>query len=228
MKRRWYFSILLVLLFITVLSGCGFFHWRGRTPDYEKHSYNCKNSLEIRDIVVDNDDVPVEVCNSEDNEIYFTYYLADDQSNQYEIGEKDGVLNIQNKSKPNYGIFIFGDETTSDSYKNVKLKLFIPCDYSGGLSVKTLDGDIRLHDISVKSLNIATNDGNILFEDTNIKGHMYCKTRDGDIQGTLAGASSEYSLITKSSDNDSNINFGKKIIELVTEDGNINISFNNI
>lgn len=233
MKKKIYmemvcFSILLVLLSTITLSGCGIFHWKGKIPDYEEQSYHCLSSSEIHDIVIDNHDVLIEVCNSENEEIYFSYYLADDKSNLYKIAEKDGKLSVKNKCKPNYGIFIFGDEYTSDSYKDVKLKLFIPYDYDGKLSLKTLEGNINIYDILVGNLEIETQDGDVIFKDTEIKERLYCHTQDGDIEGTLKGKLSEYNFKTVSSDGESNINSsskGNKTVDLITKDGDIHVSF---
>lgn len=204
MKKKIYmemvcFSILIILLSTITLSGCGIFHWKGKIPDYEEQSYHCLSSSEIHDIVIDNYDVLIEVCNSENEEIYFSYYLADDKSNLYKIAEKDG-----------------------------KLKLFIPYDYDGKLSLKTLEGNINIYDIPVGNLEIETQDGDVIFKDTEIKERLYCHTQDGDIEGTLKGKLSEYNFKTVSSDGESNINSnnkGNKTVELITKDGDIHVSF---
>lgn len=227
MKKQ-VFTILFILLFATVLGGCGIFHWRGKVPNYEEQSYTCIDSSQITNIVIDNDDIPVEIHSSPNENIYFLYYLADDKSNQYDIVEKDGVLNISNNVKQNYGIFIFGDDYSSDSYKEIKLEIFVPHDYSGNLSVKTFDGNVSIYDISVENLEIETYDGNVLFENTGINESLYCKTQDGNIKGTLAGQMSEYSFKIETSDNENNINANeesKKSVELITDDGDVDVSF---
>lgn len=228
MKKQFLFFVLLALLSVMTLNGCGIFHLRGEIPDYEKQSYSCRDSSQIKSIVVDNNDIPVEIRNSENDDIYFLYYLANDESNQYEIVEDRGVLNVLNKCKPNYGIYILGDKCSSDSYKDVKLEIFIPCAYSGSLFVKTLDENISVYDISIKNLEIETRDGDVFFENTDITERLYCKTEDGDIKGTLAGKLSEYSLKTKSSDNERDIASGaapNKSVEFKTDDGNVTVSF---
>lgn len=98
---------------------------------YEEQAYNCIDSSQITNIVIDNDDIPVKIHSFQNGNIYFSYYLANDKSNQYEIVEKDGVLNILNSVKQNYGIFILGDDYSSDSYKKIKPEIFVPHDYSG-------------------------------------------------------------------------------------------------
>lgn len=227
-EEKAYFTILLALLTAAVLGGCGNFHWRGKIAEYEEQLYTCSESTEIHDIVIDNNDVPVEIYNSPNEEMYFSYYLADDESNRYEIEEKDGGLKVSNICEQNYGIFVFGDDYTSKSYENVKLQLFIPCGYLGSLSIKTLDGNICIHDIMAENIEIETSDGNVLFEGTDVHESLYCKTQDGNIKGILAGLRSEYNFKMKSSNGESSINSSaksNKTIEIVTDDGDIEVSF---
>lgn len=228
MKKQFLFFFSLALLTALMFHGCGIFHLRGEMPDYEKQSYFCMDSTQVKRIIIDNGDIPVEIHNSENERIYALYCLADDESNQYEIVEEDGVLNISNTSKPNYGIFLFGDKHSSDSYQDVKLELFIPRDYSGSLSIKTLDENISIYDISIKTLEIKTRNGDVFFENTGIMECLYCKTEDGDIKGKLAGKRSEYKVKTKSSDRERDIKLSgiyMKSVEFRTDDGDVNISF---
>ncbi len=145
-------------------------HLRGTMPNYEEQIYT--SSTTINEIVLQDEDVPVQICNSENGELYLSYYCADDGSEQYKIIEDAGVLTVTKESETNYGIFLFGDQYSSDSYKQVKLTLFIPFDYKENLSVQTLDGDIQIGQVTIADLEVNTKDGDVTFKNTAIR--LWC------------------------------------------------------
>ncbi len=198
MKRIRIFLLASGILFL--LSGCGIFHLKGTVPDYEEETYTV--SAKIENIVMQEEDVPVQICSSDHENLYLSYYSAEDGSEQYKITEEKGTLTVVKESKKNYGIFVFGDRYASDSYKKVKLTLFIPSSYEGDLSVQTADGDIVIGEVSIGKLTIETKDGDISFEDTAITQSLSCRTKDGNVKGKLAGKISEYNVTTKDGDID--------------------------
>lgn len=219
--------LLLSLGFAVLLSGCEGVLLRGTIPDYKEETYI--TSSKVKDIVLQDEDVPVEICNSDNGKLYLSYYSADDGNEKYKIKESKGVLAVEKESKRNQGIFIFGDQYSSDSYKKVKLTLFLPNDYNGNLSIQTMDGNIVIEDITLKNLIINTNDGDVFFYDTTVTQSLSCKTKDGEVKGTLCGTESEYAVKTKSKniDNRTNIKTGSnKSIDIITKDGLIDILFN--
>lgn len=73
-----------------------------------------------------------------------------------------------------------------------------------------------------------TSDGNVIFHNPLIKEKLHCQTKDGDIKGTLAGSMSDFTYIMDTSASHSVIpssQKNKKVLELTTRDGNINILF---
>ncbi|HJD36660.1 MAG TPA: DUF4097 domain-containing protein, partial [Candidatus Blautia ornithocaccae] len=141
--------------------------------------------------------------------IYFYYYLPDDDSSRYEIGEEKSTLTVENIVKPNMGIFIAGDEAESDSYKDVKFELFLPEDFEGRLELSTSDGDIWTGAVALGEMKAESNEGDIIFENTVIKERLNISTHYGDIRGTLAGNPTDSSLE----------------MELSAKDGEIQLSY---
>lgn len=208
------------------LGGCGAVHLRGTVPDYKEEVYTA--SAEIMDIVIQEEDVPVQIFPSDNGELYVSYYDADDGSETYKITEVDGELTVTKQSESNFGIFIFGDQYSSDSYKRVKLTVFLPEDYRGGVSVQTMDGDILIGEITAVDFTIRTNDGDVSFDRTTIKNSLNCRTKDGDVGGTFAGSISDYSFKANGKTERHDVNTDAdsyKRIDVTTGDGDIHISF---
>lgn len=219
--------LLLGLGMAVLLGGCGIIHLRGTVPYYEEETYT--STSVIKEVVLQDDDVPVQICNSDNGELYLSYYCAEDGSEQYKITEEGGILTAIKKTKTNQGIFIFGDQYSSDSYKQVKLTLFIPYDYEGDLSIQTIDGNIGIEDITIENLTINANDGDVSFNNTIVTQSLFCRTKDGNVKGILSGTDSEYTIETKTKDgnNSKNLKTGSdKTIDVITKDGVIDISFN--
>ena len=198
----------MILTTLTCLEGCGIY-LKGRIPEYEKFQYTCADSSAIHSINVVESDVPVRIRTSENDKIYFYYYLPDDDSSRYEIGEEKGTLTVENIVKPNMGIFIAGDEAESDSYKDVKFELFLPEDFEGRLELSTSDGDIWTGAVALGEMKAESNEGDIIFENTVIKERLNISTHYGDIRGTLAGNPTDSSLE----------------MELSAKDGEIQLSY---
>ncbi|WP_162610540.1 DUF4097 family beta strand repeat-containing protein [Blautia sp. An249] len=238
-------AFLLVLSAISLFCGCGNIHLRGTVPHYEENIYSASDKVET--ITIAEKDTPIQIINSNSKLVSVTYYRADDESEYYEITEENGELTIAKQSQPNNGIFILGDRYEDDSYKNVKLVLSLPDNYTGNLFIETMDGDINIGNVDVQDTTVTTNDGDIVvgnavfehlqidtddgdvsFNRTAIMQELDCKTKDGDVTGTFSGEMTDYSIITKTTGGNSNINSnigGDKAIEITTKDGDIDILF---
>lgn len=240
-----------LIAFLTLLSticlfcGCSDIHLRGTVPHYEENVYSASDK--IKSVRIDEKDTPIQIINSDSKTVCVTYYRADDGSEDYEITEENGELTITKQSQPNNGIFILGDRYEDDSYKNVKLVLSLPDNYTGNLSIETLDGDINIGNVDIQDMTVNTNngnivienaiinhlqintlDGNISFDNTDITQELDCETKGGDVTGTFRGNMAEYSIITETTGGNRNLNSnigGDKIIDITTKDGDIDISF---
>ena len=223
MKKK--IALFMCLSITTCLAGCSIVQLRGTVPEYKQETYT--SSGNISSIVLCDTDVPIEICNSNNDEIVLCYYNADHKSEIYVIEEADGILTVDKKSEPNYGIFIFGDQYNSDSYADVMLKMYIPNNYMGDLSVESLDGNITIKNITIDTLSVDTNDGDVLLSGITITRYLFCKTKDGDVKAILNGVESEYNLKIKtneSNNTNSSDDNGKKV-NIDTDDGKIDVSF---
>lgn len=224
MKKICVFTVSLMLF----LTGCTSFHWRGKNPDYTEKTFIADKPEKIKNIYLEEEDTPVEILVSEDDNIHVTYFDADDESEIYDITEDKGAVEIRKKSKSNFGIFIFGDESLSDDYKKVKLKLYLPHDYPGNADVKTLDGNITVDRVHVEALTINTNDGDISLNLPVIGVSLSCNTKDGNVDGILDGQMEDFTYTAVTDDGRSNLNSGgsgNKKIKIKTKDGDIDLSF---
>lgn len=220
--------VILTSVLMLLLTGCSSFHWRGKISDYTKKSFTANEPEKIKNIYLEDEDTPVELLVSQDDNIHITYFDADDESETYDVTEDNESIKITKKSKSNFGIFVFGDETLSDDYKKIILKLYLPRDYAGSADVKTTGGNITVERIHVEILTINTNDGDISFHFPVIGVSLSCSTKDGNVEGVLDGQMEEFTYMVSADDGSSNLNtggFGSKKIEINTKDGDINLSF---
>lgn len=219
------FILFLGLGITLLLGGCGSFYWKGNIPNYEEELYT-PSSTEITEIIIKDEDIPVIIRNSDGDNLYISYYCADNEEEYYEIIDEKGTIAITKVSEPNFGIFVFGDIYSSDSYKDIKLTVYVPKDYTGNISIETLDGNICIGDVIVNDLTVKTKDGNVELVNTLIKHRLYCITKGGNVQGIIRGKRSEFSLNTAIREN--NIDFitdKDKEVEVITENGSIDITF---
>lgn len=145
---------------------------------YEQHSFVAKNPSSIRSIVVADTDVPVEVLTSGDGSLRATYFESDKET--YDI-EMDGDTLTIKKVQPLFGLFML-----RMPQEDVQLTLYLPARYNGDLSVTTVDGDIRVHGVTMTRLAVKATDGNIAVTQCHIGGSISCRTTDGDL--ALAGS----------------------------------------
>ena len=234
--------VFLLLLSMTYLfCGCSNIHLRGTAPHYEENTYSASD--EIESVTIDEKNTPIQIVSSDSKTVSVTYYRADDGSEDYEITEENGELTITKQSQSNIGDRYSED----DSYKNVKLVLSLPDNYTGNLCIETLDGDINIGNVDIQDITITTNngniafgsatinhlqintlDGNISFDNTAIIQELDCKTKNGNVIGTFSGNMADYSIVTETVGGNSNLNSkvgGDKTISISTQDGDIDISF---
>ena len=103
MKKK--IALFMCLSITTCLAGCSIVQLRGTVPEYKQETYT--SSGNISSIVLCDTDVPIEICNSNNDEIVLCYYNADHKSEIYVIEEAVRILIVDKKTEPNYSIFIF-------------------------------------------------------------------------------------------------------------------------
>jgi len=222
------FIIMLLIVLLVTSSGCSF-HFQGTIPDYEKKEYILEDTANLTDIIITDQDTPIIVNLSSDNKIHLEYHDAVDQSEYYEIKENQNSLKIKKNAEDNYGFFLFGDRVITDSYKDVRLVLSLPENLKVNLEIKSPDSDVKIDGVNINQLIIKSKDGDISLDNVSITEKIVCITDDGDVRGNLNGKESDYSITIKSDDGDSKIRNkkdGNIVLEVTTDDGDIDILFN--
>lgn len=157
----------MILTTLTCLEGCGIY-LKGRIPEYEKFQYTCADSSAIHSINVVESDVPVRIRTSENDKIYFYYYLPEDFEGRLELSTSDGdiwtgaVALGEMKAESNEGDIIFENTVIkerlniSTHYGDIRGTLAgNPTDSSLEMELSAKDGEIQLSyiDGSVFSAN---------------------------------------------------------------------------
>lgn len=159
---------------------------------YEQFTYTVDTPSMINSIALMDADVPVEVLPSGGSAIYATYFESDKE--RYNIEVDGDTLYIRKKVTFSIGLFMF-----HGTPEDVRLTMYLPDGYHGGLSVATADGDVRVYGVSASAMQVKTADGDISVNRTHIGADASCKTIDGDISiGSITA--SEVSLKTTDGD----------------------------
>lgn len=96
------------------------------------------------------------------------------------------------------------------------------------LEFKTSNGKIDLSELSFSDGRFETSNGKISFDELSVKNYLSIKSSNGQINGTIAGKQSDFSIDSKTSNgknNLSNTTSGKKELVVKTSNGKIKIDF---
>ncbi len=98
------------------------------------------------------------------------------------------------------------------------------------ISIESMNGVIRLDDVTAMSTVLRGRNGNIVISSVDTRD-LFAETRNGDIVGTLPGESYDYKIEAKATNGSSNLTGGNepptvdKTLHLETNNGNIQIEF---
>ena len=212
--------VLLVFAYALVfaLFGCS------NNDTFTEKSY-LSGETEIEKIIVQATDREVEISASDDNQIYINYF----------DGEKE-YLDISVSDNKELTVKLVFDKDWTDyigtkpSAEYRKIKIRIPNNSIGTLSVNTTNENIKVNSLSfTENISLATNGGNIMCERVNVGKSINLEAKDGNITGSIIGGWDDFSITCKIKKGDCNLpelkKGGEKSFTAECNNGNIHIEF---
>ncbi len=172
-------------------------------------------------------DREIEVTLSDDEQVHIQY--SENSKEYYDISVSDGnVLTMVNANNKEWTDYIGGKPSTKDR----KIVLQMPTTLLDTVTLSTTNEDISLPVLAVTgSIDISTNDGNITFESLDVGNTLTLTVKNGDISGTVAGSYDDFAIQSEIKKGDSNLpnnkESGKKMLNVTSNNGDINIEFLN-
>jgi len=218
--------VALLLLSIVFVSSCGL----GTAYRVDKQ-YIVSNSANIS---IDMEVGDVSIGISPDNNVYITYYEYD--TVKYDVIQNNNEIVLkQNIDK----------EWVTGSIKG--MTMLIPAQFDGGFNTKIDVGDMAVKDIFAKNISVNTNVGDIEVQNISTENiSLNCNVGDielhtlnatlstiigsdvGDVEGTILGNQSDFTIIIDTNIGSSNIyssGSGNKKLNVATNVGDIKIYF---
>lgn len=218
--------IFVLLCSVSVLmGGCANSLIPYQNPTYSKEVFETQS--EIKEISLNEYDIPIQIQKSDESRIRVEYYNADNGNERYDIQEKDGQLSVK-KIIRDENVHILQNQEDWEELNKLRLSVFLPEDYNGDLYITSKDADIEIGAIQIRTLEIETAEGNVNLDYTRISKAMTCTTAEGNIKGNMGDEWEGYQISTKTVDGDTNLEDsfgGNKTMKLKTMDGDIHLLF---
>ena len=184
------------------------------------------NGDQVRAISIDVRDRKIDIGPSSDGLIYIDYYESNKEGYDIELTDT-GILAMTSVSNKDWTDFI----GVKPSAGNRVISIRIPAGELDRFSIKTTNEDVSMQDLStVGEISISSNGGNIRFENLNAENSISLNVKNGDINGSIIGGYSDFSIhcdIKKGNSNLPNIDGGDKTLDVSCNNGDVNISFEN-
>ena len=215
--------IALALCFVMssfALAGCS-----GESEPFKKKNFT--PDTQVNGINLDVRDREIEVVLSKDEQVHIQY--SENSKEYYEISVSDGnLLTMVNASNKEWTDYIGGKPSAEDR----KIVLQVPTALLDTVILSTTNEDVFLPVLAVTgSIDVSTNGGNITFENLDVGNTLTLTVKNGDISGTVAGSYDDFAMqseITKGYSNlPNNKESGKKMLNVTSNNGDINIEFLN-
>ena len=118
------------------------------------------------------------------------------------------------------------------SAEDRKIVLQVPTALLDTVILSTTNEDVFLPVLAVTgSIDVSTNGGNITFENLDVGNTLTLTVKNGDISGTVAGSYDDFAIQSEIKKGDSNLpnnkESGKKMLNVTSNNGDINIEFLN-
>lgn len=215
--------IALALCFVMssfALAGCS-----GESEPFKKKNFT--PDTQVNGINLDVRDREIEVVLSEDEQVHIQY--SENSKEYYEISVSDGnLLTMVNASNKEWTDYIGGKPSAEDR----KIVLQVPTALLDTVILSTTNEDVFLPVLAVTgSIDVSTNGGNITFENLDVGNTLTLTVKNGDISGTVAGSYDDFAIQSEIKKGDSNLpnnkESGKKMLNITSNNGDINIEFLN-
>ena len=211
----------LVLCFVIssfLLTGCS----DNREP-FQVKSYT--PDTQVKAIHLDVRDRNIELTLSEDEQVHLQY--SENSKEYYEISVSDGgVLSMTSTSNKEWADYIGWKPSAEDR----KILLQIPDALLESLTLSTTNVDISLPSLNVSGgVNIASNGGNIRFENLGVGSTLTLNVKNGNISGAISGSADDFSIRSETKKGKSNLpdnkEDGEKTLNVSSNNGNVDIEF---
>ena len=215
--------IALALCFVMssfALAGCS-----GESEPFKKKNFT--PDTQVNGINLDVRDREIEVVLSKDEQVHIQY--SENSKEYYEISVSDGnLLTMVNASNKEWTDYIGGNPSAEDR----KIVLQVPTALLDTVILSTTNEDVFLPVLAVTgSIDVSTNGGNITFENLDVGNTLTLTVKNGDISGTVAGSYDDFAIQSEIKKGDSNLpnnkESGKKMLNVTSNNGDINIEFLN-
>ena len=215
--------IALALCFVMssfALAGCS-----GESEPFKKKNFT--PDTQVNGINLDVRDREIEVVLSKDEQVHIQY--SENIKEYYEISVSDGnLLTMVNASNKEWTDYIGGKPSAEDR----KIVLQVPTALLDTVILSTTNEDVFLPVLAVTgSIDVSTNGGNITFENLDVGNTLTLTVKNGDISGTVAGSYDDFAIQSEIKKGDSNLpnnkESGKKMLNVTSNNGDINIEFLN-
>lgn len=210
-------SIALLLAFAALLAtGCA-----GRANDpYVAGSYS---TGQVQEIIMDVRDRRIEVLPSEDAQVHLDYFQ--NETERYAIELTDGILTVNYTPSKEWRDYI---GTKPDAAMRV-ITLRLP-DSLRALTISTTNADVCFGRVSIAGdLDAYANGGNLTFERLDVSGNLSLSTKNGNIDGVLAGCFEDYAITCNVKKGESSLptkkETGEQVLVIDVNNGNADVQF---
>lgn len=230
-----------LIIFASTLAVCGWDITKiSTTPIYQEKQFSIENSNQT--ITLHDENMPLLVGKSNDHLIHLIYFVNE---NEYYEVDKTGTADLKIEKKTQYQWY---DRFFNINFQKPSFSILLPSEYSGSLFLETNNGRVCVSDVSLRKLELKTN--NALVNLTNLSsvedieaktsnarieiqdlvagGDITLSTNNGKIVGNIIGEMDDFSIASETSGKNSlpeRTFGGSKHLKATTSNGEISIQF---
>lgn len=208
-----------LMLGAVCLTGC-----TNNNEAFTQKSYTAQVE-EITEVCIDVRDRQIKVTPSADNQIYIEYF--ENSKEYYNISVSDNhVLTMTAASDKGWTDYIGGKSAPGSR----TISLQIPNKLLSTLTLSTTNETISLPALTVTgNISLATNSGNLEFNNLNAGNTITLKTKNGNINGSIIGSYDDYAISCNSKKGECNLpsskENGTKKLTVSNNNGDVDVEF---
>ena len=211
--KKFLFSLCLIVSSL-VLTSCN------NNETFTENTYLATD--EVLEINIDVNDKLVNVNVTDNTTVSITYYTS--EKSGYDISLNNGILNIVDTYNKEFGDFI--GVQANINYRTLNVN--VPSTLLNNLSVKTTNENINITNINSTNISLDCNNGDIVVSNINIIKETSLNIKNGNINGDIYGDYADFIVtcdIKKGNTNLINTMTGTKILNVSSNNGDVNINF---